>query len=182
VTVHSVSSNYQTLNAMNKELKNFSTQLNALQGALNSGNQDQVASSKNTFSTTLNQVMSDLSAVTQVQPTGSGNQVKNTGNGRVQNLQNDLKTLQNALSSVNPQQGASSQDSLANALSKVQSDIAGIQKGHGHHQHQHSNTTASTATNSGNGANNNDTLSALAALFGKGGQSIGNGSSVNIQA
>lgn len=180
MTMHSVSGSHNTLNAMKTDFSNFTTQFNALQSALNSGNQAQVQSSKSSFSTTLHQVISDLSAVSQGQAAGSGNQVKNVGSGsRTLNLQNDLQTLQNALDSVNTSKGNSSQNSLESAMSKVQTDMKGLQKNHGHHQNHGATATVS---NSGKGGAGNDTISALAALFGNSGQTQNNTGSVNIQA
>ncbi|MBF0559557.1 MAG: hypothetical protein HQL08_12355 [Nitrospirae bacterium] len=158
------------------DFSNFRTQLSALQSAVNSGNQDQVNSSKSTFSTTLSQVINDLSTVNQAQPAASTGTVQSVGNSSGMNgLQNDLQTLQNALNSVGGSQGSSS--SLANALSKVQSDMDSIQKGH-HHAQRHSGTFV----HSGGKTTGSDTLTALAALFGNGGQNQTNVSGVNIQA
>lgn len=157
---------------LHTDFTNLQAQLSTFQNALNSGNQNQVNASKSTFSTALSQVIGDLSNATQGQSASSANPGQHVGSGRTINLQNDLQTLQTALDSIGGSQGSST--SLANALSRVQSDVNSIQKGHHHYGQQHGGTS------SGKAVNNNDTLTSLAALFSNGGQT--QNSSVNIQA
>lgn len=163
---------------MHADFKNFQTQLNALQSALNTGNQAQLNSTKASFSTTLNQMISDLSAV-QGQSANGLNQSQNVASSKTTNLQNDLQTLQNALNSVGAAKGSSSQTSLSNAVSKVQTDVSSMRKGH--HQNNNQKYSGPHAVRAGN-ANNNDTLSALAELFGNSGQNQNTGGTISLQA
>ncbi len=146
MTVQTISNNYQTQNTMRADFKNFRTDLNTFQSALNSGDQDQVTLSESALSQAITQLQSDFSSVTQGQPAGNGNQVRTAGNGgNMQSFQNDLQTLQSALNPAAQTQGPSSQSSVGNALNQVEGDLAGM-KGHGHHHHADADNSAGSAT------------------------------------
>src|SRR5208282_1570650 len=108
MTVQSVSNVYQSHNSVRSDFTNLSTDVNALQSALSSGNQDQVTLSEGALTQQLSQVLSDISNTPQGQSAGSSNVVQSTGNSSMQNLVNDLQTLENALTSMNQTQGTSS--------------------------------------------------------------------------
>ena len=118
MTIQSVNSAYQTMNSVRTDFRNFSTAANSLQSALSSGNQDQVTLSESALSQALGQLLSDAPTA-QGQSSGTGGKTD-----PMQAFQNDLQTLQSALSSTDGNQGASSSATLDTALSNVLNDIS----------------------------------------------------------
>lgn len=174
MTVQSIGSNYQNQNTFMTDFKTFSTDVNNLQSALNSGNQDQVTLSEEALSTSLGKVLNEMSGTTQGQPAGSSGMVQGNGSSNMQNLKNDLQALQSALTSAASTQGASSQSSTSaqnpvkNALNQVESDLSS-KKGHGRRHHGHhgggGSSSGSSDTSSSDSADTGSTNS-LSALFG----------------
>lgn len=162
-SISGISNNYQTQNTMQKDFQNFRTNLNSLQSALNSGNQDQVTLSETALSQAATELQSDFSGVTQGQSAGNSNSVQSTGNSNTQNFQNDLQTLQTALNSATSNQGTSSQNSVGNALNQVESDLSSM-KGHGHHHHHMgsgSSSSDASGTSSSSATSSNGIMSQL---------------------
>ena len=180
MTIQSIGGINQTQNSMRADFRNLVQSMKAVQDAENSGNQDQVTLSQNALVQAAAQVQNDIFSSTKGQPAGSSSQVQASGNGGMQNIQNDLQTLQTALNSTSQNQGGS-QNAIDNAMGRVASDVAGLHKGHGF---RHRLANMMNASNPGNNANNNDTISSLAALFGVGNpsQSQNSTSTLNLTA
>lgn len=181
MTIQSIGNINQTQTSMRSDFRNLAQSMKAVQDAENSGNQDQVTLSRNALVQAAAQVQNDISGATKGQSAGNVSHVQAYGNGRIQNIQNDLQALQTALNSTSQSQGAS-QNTIDNAMSKVASDVSALHKGHHGFHHGHGNMMNSA--NPGNNTNYNDTISSLAALFGSGtaSQSQSSTSTLNVTA
>jgi len=127
------------MSSVRSDFQDFSKNAKALQSVLSSGKQDQVTISQNALSASLAQLTNDLSNNAPVQSSsGSSGQSQNP----MQAFQNDLQTLQSALSSTsgsqtNSGQGTSSSNKpVSTALNNVLNDLSTMQS-HGHHHHHH---------------------------------------------
>jgi len=118
--------NYQTQNSDKSDVQTFKTDPKALQSDLSSGDQYQVAISESALSTALTQLTSDFPNNTQGPSTGVGS--SGQAQDAMQPLQNDLLTLQSALSSStgNSQGTSSSNSSLSTALNNVLNALSTI--------------------------------------------------------
>jgi len=169
MTIQSISGTYQAQSSMKADFRSLVQSMKAFKDAESSGNQDQVTLSQNAVMQAAAQVQTDISGTQKTQP----------ANSNFSQLQNDLQTLQTALNSTGQSQGSSSQNTTDSAINKIAGDIAALHKGHGFRQRLQN---VMNSANPGNNANNNDTISSLAALFGTGNQSQNSGSTLNLTA
>ncbi|MBF0506457.1 MAG: hypothetical protein HQL09_06450 [Nitrospirae bacterium] len=132
MAIDPISNSYpQPQNSVKSDFKTFTTDLQSLQSAMSSGNEDQVTLSESALSTALTRLESDFSNSTQEQSSsGDSGQTQNP----LQTFQNDLKTLQSALSaSSNSEDSSSSNSTLSTAVNNVMNDLSAMKSRHHHH-------------------------------------------------
>lgn len=164
MSIQSISSSYQTqMSSVRSDFQDFSKNAKALQGVLISGNQDQVTISENALSVSLAQITNDFSNKAPAQSSsGSSGQSQNP----MQAFQNDLQTLQSALSSTSGSQTNSGQDTsssntpVGTALNNVLNDLSTMQS-HGHHHHHHGSGGISSASSASSITQSQDPMQTL---------------------
>jgi len=164
MSIQSISSSYQTqMSSVRSDFQDFSKNAKALQGVLISGNQDQVTISENALSVSLAQITNDFSNKAPAQSSsGSSSQSQNP----MQAFQNDLQTLQSALSSTSGSQTNSGQDTsssntpVGTALNNVLNDLSTMQS-HGHHHHHHGSGGISSASSASSSTQSQDPMQTL---------------------
>jgi hypothetical protein len=164
MSIQSISSSYQTqMSSVRSDFQDFSKNAKALQGVLISGNQDQVTISENALSVSLAQITNDFSNKAPAQSSsGSSGQAQNP----MQAFQNDLQTLQSALSSTSGSQTNSGQDTsssntpVGTALNNVLNDLSTMQS-HGHHHHHHGSGGISSASSASSSTQSQDPMQTL---------------------
>jgi hypothetical protein len=164
MSIQSISSSYQTqMSSVRSDFQDFSKNAKALQGVLISGNQDQVTISENALSVSLAQITNDFSNKAPAQSSsGSSGQSQNP----MQAFQNDLQTLQSALSSTSGSQTNSGQDTsssntpVGTALNNVLNDLSTMQS-HGHHHHHHGSGGISSASSASSSTQSQDPMQTL---------------------
>jgi hypothetical protein len=164
MSIQSISSSYQTqMSSVRSDFQDFSKNAKALQGVLISGNQDQVTISENALSVSLAQITNDFSNKAPAQSSsGSSGQAQNP----MQAFQNDLQTLQSALSSTSGSQTNSGQDisssntPVSTALNNVLNDLSTMQS-HGHHHHHHGSGGISSASSASSSTQSQDPMQTL---------------------
>ena len=160
MSIQSISSSYQTqMSSVRSDFQDFSKNAKALQGVLISGNQDQVTISENALSVSLAQITNEAPAQSS---SGSSGQSQNP----MQAFQNDLQTLQSALSSTSGSQTNSGQDTsssntpVGTALNNVLNDLSTMQS-HGHHHHHHGSGGISSASSASSSTQSQDPMQTL---------------------
>jgi len=164
MSIQSISSSYQTqMSSVRSDFQDFSKNAKALQGVLISGNQDQVTISENALSVSLAQITNDFSNKAPAQSSsGSSGQSQNP----MQAFQNDLQTLQSALSSTSGSQTNSGQDTsssntpVGTALNNVLNDLSTMQS-HGHHHHHHGSGGISSTSSASSSTQSQDPMQTL---------------------
>jgi len=164
MSIQSISSSYQTqMSSVRSDFQDFSKNAKALQGVLISGNQDQVTISENALSVSLAQITNDFSNKAPAQSSsGSSGQAQNP----MQAFQNDLQTLQSALSSTSGSQTNSGQDTsssntpVGTALNNVLNDLSTMQS-HGHHHHHHGSGGISSTSSASSSTQSQDPMQTL---------------------
>lgn len=164
MSIQSISSSYQTqMSSVRSDFQDFSKNAKALQGVLISGNQDQVTISENALSVSLAKITNDFSNKAPAQSSsGSSGQSQNP----MQAFQNDLQTLQSALSSTSGSQTNSGQDTsssntpVGTALNNVLNDLSTMQS-HGHHHHHHGSGGISSASSASSITQSQDPMQTL---------------------
>ncbi|MDA8388573.1 MAG: hypothetical protein M0Z58_07940 [Nitrospiraceae bacterium] len=138
MNIQSIGGMNQNVNSVRTDFRNFSSAAGNLQGALNSGNQDQITLSETALSKALGQMLGDAPGNAQTQSAGGGSGGQSNP---MQTLQTDLQALRNALNSASSSGTSSSTSSSANstlsdALEKIESDLSDM-KSHAHHKRPH---------------------------------------------
>jgi hypothetical protein len=147
------------MSSVRSDFQDFSKNAKALQGVLISGNQDQVTISENALSVSLAQITNEAPAQSS---SGSSGQSQNP----MQAFQNDLQTLQSALSSTSGSQTNSGQDTsssntpVGTALNNVLNDLSTMQS-HGHHHHHHGSGGISSASSASSSTQSQDPMQTL---------------------
>ncbi|HMK65141.1 MAG TPA: hypothetical protein VK564_05055 [Thermodesulfobacteriota bacterium] len=151
--------------AIRGDFRNVLQSLRAAEGAIRSGNQEQIASTQNTLQQMMNQFQNDLSAV---QSSGTGTVNQSSVQTDLQNFQNAVSGLLETEKSGNQDQVKAAQDTLQKAISQLQTDVPGLQHVRGHHHHPVNNVSndsgISTTSSIGNGLSNY--LNTLAGNYG----------------
>ena len=164
MSIQSISSSYQTqMSSVMSDFQNFSKSAKALQGVLSSGNQDQVTISEKALSASLAQLTNDFSSNAPAKSSsGSSGQSQNP----MQAFQNDLQTLQSALSSTSGSQTNSGQVTsstntpVSTALNNVLNDLSTMQS-HGHHHHHHGSGAVGSGSSASSSSQSQDPMQTL---------------------
>jgi hypothetical protein len=132
--------------AIRGDFRNVLKSLRDAEGAIQSGNQDQITTTQNALQQMMTQFQNDLSTA-QSSSTGAANQ--NTVQTDLQNFQGALSALLDARKSGNQDQIRAAQDTFQKTITQLQTDVPELQQIRGHQQH-----SLNSGINDNNNANN----------------------------